>query len=459
MELDKAPNEVDFEDLTIGIEEEYQIVDPITRDLRSFSPRLLEDGTLTLRELIQPELHQSIIEVGTPVCPSIQDARRELERLRAAIHGMACKNGLRIASAGTHPFAAWQEQDITPSPRYQGVLEDMQLLARQLLIFGLHVHIAVPSRELAIDTMNVMRYMLPHVLCLSTSSPFWMGERTGLKSFRTTIFEDFPRTGIPDYFDSRAELDEVVGTLIHTGSIEDGSKIWWDVRPHHRYPTLEFRICDACTKLDETLCVAALFQALVAKHLKLRRDNMTFRVYRRTLIEENKWRAVRYGLDGQLIDFGKRQQLPARTLIGELVDFVDDVVDDLGSRREVEYARTILAQGTSADRQLATYERTGSLAAVVDGLIAETMEGVDPAAAEDAQWGQYRDRWQPRAECWQLTAGPTCHTRHGLDKRRGRRCRPPTPTAPTAGPTRGRPGMPPAGPAPRGSSPRRWRPA
>jgi carboxylate-amine ligase len=394
--LDKAPGDVDFSDLTIGIEEEYQIIDPVTRDLRSFITQFLEDGKMTLRELIKPELHQSIVEVGTPVCHNVQEARHELVKLRAAIHDLAARNGLRIASAGTHPFAAWQEQDITPYPRYQGVVEDMQFLARQLLIFGIHVHVSVPSRELAIDAMNVLRYMLPHVLCLSTSSPFWMGEKTGLKSFRTTIFEDFPRTGIPDFFASRAAFDEFVDTLIICGSIEDATKIWWDVRPHPKYPTLEFRLCDACTRVDEAICIAALFQALVAKHIKLRRDNMTFRVYGRSLIEENKWRAVRYGLDGKLIDFGQRQQLPARDLIHELVDYVDDVLDELGSRREVEYAYTILEHGSSADRQLATFERTGSLEAVVDQLIQETVEGVDLSmSADQVTWAQYRESGGP----------------------------------------------------------------
>jgi carboxylate-amine ligase len=393
---EKRPGEVEFADLTIGIEEEYQIIDPVTRDLRSFITQFLEDGRMTLRELIKPELHQSIVEVGTPVCHNVQEARHELVTLRSAIHDMARKNGLAIASAGTHPFAAWQQQDITPFPRYQGVVEDMQFLARQLLIFGIHVHISVPSRELAIDAMNVVRYMMPHVLCLSTSSPFWQGENTGLKSFRTTIFEDFPRTGIPDYFESRAAFDEFVDTLITCGSIEDATKIWWDVRPHPKYPTLEFRICDACTRVDEAICVAALFQALVAKHLKLRRDNMTFRLYSRGLIDENKWRAVRYGLDGQLIDFGRKQQLPARELVHELVDYVDDVLDELGSRREVEYAYQILDGGSSADRQLETFQRTGSIEAVVDRLIAETVEGVDlSTSADSVTWSQFREAGGP----------------------------------------------------------------
>jgi glutamate---cysteine ligase / carboxylate-amine ligase len=396
MLVDKAPCDVELSDLTIGIEEEYQIVDPVTRDLRSFITRFLEDGQMTLQEMIKPELHQSIIEVGTPVCHDVGAARRELVKLRAAIHDLASRSGLRIASAGTHPFAHWRDQEITPFPRYEGVVEDMQYLARRLLIFGLHVHVSVPSRELAIDTMNVLRYMLPHVLCLSTSSPFWMGQQTGLKSFRTTVFEDFPRTGIPDYFESRAAFDDYVGTLMGCGSIEDATKIWWDVRPHPKYPTLEFRICDACTRVDEAICVAALFQALVAKHVKLRRDNMTFRVYRRSLIVENKWRAVRYGLDGKLIDFGKSRQLPARDLIYELVDYVDDVLDELGSREAVEYAFKIVAGGASADRQLATFERTGSLEAVVDQLIAETLQGVDLSTTiDDVTFGQLRHDGSP----------------------------------------------------------------
>jgi len=394
--IDKSPSDLEFSDLTIGIEEEYQIIDPVTRDLRSYITQFLEDGKLTLRELIQPELHQSIVEVGTPVCHNIAEARREISRLRAAIHDLASSAGLSIASAGTHPFASWLQQDITPFPRYQGVVEDMQFLARQLLIFGIHVHVSVPSREVAIDAMNVLRYMLPHVLCLSTSSPFWMGQHTGLKSFRSTIFEDFPRTGIPDFFDSYAHYEQFVEMLVKTNSIQDATKIWWDVRPHPKYPTIEFRVCDACTRIDEAICVAAIFQALVAKHIKLRRDNMTFRVYRRGLIEENKWRAVRYGLDGKLIDFGRQAELPARQIIEELVTFVDDVVDDLGSRGEVEYAFKILEGGSSADRQLRVFEETGSLEAVVDRLIAETIEGVDLRVhAADMAWRQLSEAGSP----------------------------------------------------------------
>jgi carboxylate-amine ligase len=375
--LIRDAHDVEFRHLTVGIEEEYQIVDPETRDLKSYITQFLEEGKMTLRELMRPELHQSMLEVGTPVCHSIQEARAELVRLRAAVSGLARKRGLRIASAGTHPFATWRTQEITPHARYYGVVEDMQQLARQLLIFGIHVHISVPDKELAIDTMNVLRYMLPHVLALSTSSPFWQGEVTGLKSYRSTIFEDFPRTGVPDSFSSFAEYERFVETLVATGCIDDATKIWWDARPHPKYPTVEFRVADACTRVDEAICIAALFQGLVAKHLRLRKENMTFRMYRRALIEENKWRAVRYGLDGKLIDFGRREELPARDLIQELLGwFLDDVLDDLGSRREVEYALRILDEGTSADRQIATWRRTGNLKDVVDQLIRETAEGV-----------------------------------------------------------------------------------
>jgi carboxylate-amine ligase len=228
-----------------------------------------------------------------------------------------------------------------------------------------------------IDAMNVVRYLLPHVLCLSTSSPFWVGENTGLKSYRSIIFRNFPRTGIPPIMHSRSEFDQLKQTLVNTKCIPDGSKIWWDARPNQSYPTLEFRVCDVCTRVDECVAIAAIFQALIYKAWKLRRDNMTFRLYPSTLIDENKWRAVRYGLDGKLIDWGKQEEKPARELIREMIEwFIGDVADELGSRREIEYAYRILEEGTSADRQLATFKRTGSLKAVVDQLIRETEEGV-----------------------------------------------------------------------------------
>ena len=362
---------------SIGIEEEYQIIDPQTRELKSYITELLEAGKMTLREQVKAELHQSIVEVGTKVCYTAQEARAELIRLRQGVMELAGRNGLKIAAAGSHPISSWVDQEITPLERYAGVKQDMQILAQQLLIFGTHVHIGIEDQEFLIDAMNVVRYFMPHVLCLSTSSPFWIGQDTGLKSYRSIIFRNFPRTGIPPLFNSYTDFVRYRDTLVKTNSIPDGTKIWFDVRPNYNYPTLEFRICDVSTRVDEAVCVAAIFQALIYKLWKLRRDNMTFRVYSPALIEENKWRAVRYGLDGKLIDFGKQVELPARELIREMIEwFIGDVMDELGSRKEIEYAYRIMDEGTSSDRQLATFRRTGNLQAVVDQLIRETEEGV-----------------------------------------------------------------------------------
>jgi carboxylate-amine ligase len=362
--------------LTLGIEEEYQIIDPQTRELRSYITEILKEDSVLMGE-VKPELHQSMVEVGTRVCRTPSDAREELRRLRRLVMDLAAKNGLAIAAAGSHPFSAWQTQEITPLERYIGVREDLQDLAQRLLIFGTHVHIGIEDREFLIDAMNVSRYFLPHVLALSTSSPFWLGRQTGLKSYRSVVFRNFPRTGVPPELRSWSQYERLVDTLVATNSIPNSSKIWWDVRPNWTYPTLEFRICDVNTRIEEAVCMAAIFQAIIAKLWKLRRDNLTFRLYPQELIEENKWRAVRYGLDGNLIDFGKRREAPARELIRELIGwFLDDVVDELGSRKEVEYALKILDEGTSADRQIATYKQTGDLKAVVDQLVRETAEGV-----------------------------------------------------------------------------------
>ena len=362
--------------LTIGIEEEYQIIDPATRELRSYITEILKDESLVLGE-IKPELHQSMVEVGTKVCRSPSEVRGELVRLRKLVMDLAAKKGLKVAAAGSHPFSHWMDQEITPLERYIGVREDLQDLAQALLIFGTHVHIGIEDREFLIDAMNVARYFLPHVLALSTSSPFWLGRRTGLKSYRSVVFRSFPRTGIPRSLGSWSEFEDTVTSLVETGSIPDASKIWWDLRPNWNYPTLEFRVCDVCTRVDEAVCIGAIFQAIIAKLWKLRRDNLSFRQYPAVFIEENKWRALRYGLDGKLIDLGKQTELPARELIREMLEwFLDDVLDELGSRKEVEYAFRIMDEGTSADRQLATFERTGDLKAVVDQLILETEAGV-----------------------------------------------------------------------------------
>lgn len=363
--------------LTIGIEEEYQIIDPHTRELKSYITQILEDSKLILREQVKAELHQSMVEVGTEVCSTPAEARAELIRLRGEIIRLAGRNGLKIAAAGTHPFSSWVDQEITPFERYLGVKQDMQDLAQQLLIFGTHVHVGIEDRDFLIDAMNVARYFAPHILSLSASSPFWMGRNTGLASYRSIIFRHFPRTGIPPLFSSWAELENLVHTLVRTNCIPDGTKLWWDLRPNWKYPTLEFRLCDVCTRIEEAVCIAALFQALIAKLWKLRRDNLTFRLYPLSLIEENKWRAVRYGLDGKMLDLGKQAEVPTRDLIHELIEwFLADVVDELGTRREVEYAFEILKTGNSASRQVATYQATNDLHAVVDQLIRETEEGV-----------------------------------------------------------------------------------
>ena len=362
--------------LTIGIEEEYQIIDPQTRELRSYITEILQAEDLVLRE-VKPELHQSIVEVGTTVCRTPAEAGAELKRLRRMVMELAGRKGLSIAAAGTHPFSSWLTQEITPLERYIGVKQDMQELAQQLLIFGTHIHIGIEDREFLIDAMNVARYFLPHLLCLGSSSPFWMGRNTGLKSYRSVVFRNFPRTGIPRQMQSWADFAYLQDKLIRTHCIPDGSKIYWDVRPHHSYPTLEFRFLDVCTRIREATCLAALLQAIVLKLWKLRLDNTTFRIYAADLIEENKWRAVRYGLAGKLIDFGKEAELPAPVLIRELVEwFIADVVDELGSRAEVEYIYRILEEGSSADRQLSAFGRRGSLHDVVDQLIRETREDV-----------------------------------------------------------------------------------
>jgi carboxylate-amine ligase len=371
----KAPS------LTLGIEEEYQIIDPESRELKSYITEILAGDSMMVAEL-KPELHQSMVEIGSKVCKSPSEVRDELVRLRGMVMDLAGKNGLVIAAAGTHPFSLWTKQEITPLERYAGVKQDLQDLAQQLLIFGTHIHVGIEDKDFLIEAMNVSRYLLPHVLALSTSSPFWQGRRTGLKSYRSIVFRNFPRTGVPPTLRSYAEYDELLGTLVATGCVPNGSKIWWDARPHHLYPTLEFRVCDVCTRVEEAVCLAAILQAIVAKIWKLRRDNLTFRLYAPAMIDENKWRAVRFGLDGKLIDFGKDKELPARELLTEMLEwFVDDVVDELGSRREVEYAFEILRGGTSADRQLAVYEKTRDLRCVVDRVVSETAEGVRPELA------------------------------------------------------------------------------
>ena len=361
--------------LTLGVEEEYQIIDPETRELTSYIQEFLESGRIVFREQVKPEFMQSQIEVGSNVCRNIREVRQEVIRLRSMVAEVAEKNKRKIVAAGTHPFSRWENQTVTEHPRYHGLLTDMQYLARRLLIFGMHIHVGIQDPELRIDVMNQIRYFLPHILTLSTSSPFWQGRDTGLKSYRSVIFEDLPRTGIPDHFNSYDAYERYIKVLVKTGCIEEPTKIWWDVRPHPKFPTLEVRICDCTTKIDEVVAITAFVQAIAAKLIQLRKNNISWRVYRRDLIAENKWRAVKQGIDGELIDFGKVQAVPARFLVGELLEIVSDVAEELGSSQELAYINTILQKGTSADRQLAVYHDTGSLEAVVDHLAKETVEG------------------------------------------------------------------------------------
>lgn len=366
-----------FDQFTLGIEEEFQIVDPTTRELKSHVSEILEEGKLLLGEKVKPEMIQSMIEVGTGVCANIQEAREDITKLRCIISSLARNKGMEIVAASTHPFSKWSEQTIYEHDRYKLLVDELQMVARSLLIFGVHVHVGIADLDRRIHVMNAARYFLPHVLAMTTSSPFWLGFNTGLKSYRSEVFKKFPRTDIPDHFESFQQYQSYIDLLIKMNCIQDGTKIWWDVRPHCKFPTLEFRIADIPTRVDDTIAVAALFQAIVAKLSVMIEKNWGFRLYHRRLIQENKWRAIRYGLDGNLLDLGKQKEVPVKDLIRELLDFVDDVVDELDSRKEVEHIHTILERGTSADEQLRVFEESGGdFNAVVDMLIKNTLENV-----------------------------------------------------------------------------------
>lgn len=383
--------------LTIGIEEEYQLIDPATGELAAVVQKLLHDERIRqIGDQVKPEFMQSQIEIGSAICRNVQEARMELIRLRREVDIVAEQYGYGIVAASTHPFARWEEQEANLGERYNDLKEYMQEVARQMLIFGMHVHIGfgtTPDQlDLLIDIQNQLRYFLPHLLTFSTSSPFWHGHPTGLKSYRSIIFENLPRTGIPPIFNSFSEYSQMIEIFGQVGTLGKGrkdgkadyTKIWWDSRPHEDFGTLEVRICDVCTTVDEAVAIAALIQAIVAKLIKLRNQNLSWRLYANELIAENKWRAVRFGLDGKLIDYGAREAVPMRFLAKELLEVVDDVVDELGSREELKYLDTILEQGTSSDRQLRVYQQAQAAGAtddealreVVKHLRAETMRGV-----------------------------------------------------------------------------------
>jgi len=366
-------------EFTLGVEEEYMVIDPSTRELASHEQKIVEAAQKIHKDQVKAEMHQAVVEVGTGICRNTEEARHEIWQLRHTVAELAGDIGLTIGAAGTHPFSKWERQLITEHPRYNEIVNELQDAARSNLIFGLHVHVGFQSREMAINIANQVRYFLPHVFALSTNSPFWEGRNTGYKSFRTKVFDKFPRTGIPDVFNSIEDYDNYVKLLIKTNCIDNAKKIWWDIRVHPFYETIEFRVCDCPMLVDETMALVALFQCLCAKLYKLRLQNLNFISYSRALINENKWRAARYGIDGSLIDFGKEMEVNCRNLVLELLDFIDDVVDGLGCRREINYVQRMMEQGTGADRQLAVYEQNGNFEAVVDFIIAETFKDDQPA--------------------------------------------------------------------------------
>ncbi len=366
---------------TLGIEEEFQMVDRHTGQLSSHILTMLEKGAAQFGDKIKAEMLQSTVEIASDVCPNILAARLELQQTRATLLKLAEQEGLSLISAGTHPTGSWIEQLATPNERYAELEEQLQDICRSILIFGLHIHVGLgdtEDRELVISLVNSLRSWLPHLLALSTNSPFWSGRLTGIKSYRSVVWRPFPRSGVPESFASWSDYERYVQSLISAGIIDNGKMIWWDVRPHPFFNTVEFRICDMPATLEDTLALAALCQALVAKLAWLYKRGLAMHILPRYYVEENKWQAMRYGLDGKIIDFMQGRSLPLRDAIGEMLDFVDDVLDDLGSRREITYLRMLLddPRGTGADRQVAVYSQTGSLDAVTRYLIEQTALGV-----------------------------------------------------------------------------------
>ncbi|GMQ90038.1 MAG: carboxylate-amine ligase [Gammaproteobacteria bacterium] len=370
---------------SIGIEEEYLLVDRETRDLISEAPpTMLGECEQLLERQVTPEFLQSQIEVGSRVCKTLGEARDDLVRLRKCVSDIAGKHGLAIIASSTHPFATWGTQRHTEKQRYAVLARDMQAVAKRLLISGMHVHVGIDDDELRIDLMDQAAYALPHFLVLSTSSPFWEGVNTGLKSYRVAVWNSLPRTGLPEQFDSFAEFQRHVDTLVKAGVIEDGTKIWWDLRPSVRFPTLEMRITDICTRLEDGLCIAALYRCWLRMLYRLRKKNQRWRTYANMLINENRWRAERYGFDEGLIDFSKGCIVPYADLLEEILALVIEDAGYFGCVPEVQHARKILERGTSAHWQIKAYEdakaagasHEDALKAVVDMLIEQTMHGI-----------------------------------------------------------------------------------
>ena len=352
------------------------VLDPVSLELTSHDQRIVQEAQKKIADKVKAEMHQAVVEVGTSICANVDEAYKDVSALRKTIHQIAGELGFAVGASGTHPFSHWATQLITDHPRYSEIVNQMQEAARSNLIFGLHVHVGMESREMALHIANSASYFLPHIYALSTNSPFWEGRQTGYKSFRTKVFDKFPRTGIPEYFDSIEAYDNYVKLLVKTNCIDNARKIWWDLRVHPYFNTVEFRICDVPMTVDETIALTALIQAICAKLYKLRTQNLNFIIYSRALVNENKWRASRYGIDGNLIDFGKEAEVNTRILIYELLDFVDDVVDHLGCRHAINYVQQMLEKGTGADRQLAVFDSTGNLTSVVDYIRSAFLKGI-----------------------------------------------------------------------------------
>jgi glutamate---cysteine ligase / carboxylate-amine ligase len=367
---------LNYKSFTLGVEEEYMVLDPATHELKSHEQRIVQEGQKIIKDKVKAEMHQAVVEVGTDICQNIDEAFSDISSLRKTISDIAQSLGYSIGASGTHPFSHWESQLITDHIRYNEIVNELQEAARSNLIFGLHVHVGMETREMANHIANSTRYFLPHIYALSTNSPFWEGRKTGYKSYRTKVFDKFPRTGIPEAFESIEAYDNYVKLLMKTNCIDNAKKIWWDLRVHPFFNTVEFRICDVPMTVDETITIAALFQAVCAKIYKLRQQNMNFIQYSRALLNENKWRASRYGIDGCLIDFGKEEEINTRVLIYELLDFVDDVVDHLGSRDRINYVHKMLENGTGADRQLKVYEETKNLVSVTDYIQSQFLIGI-----------------------------------------------------------------------------------
>jgi carboxylate-amine ligase len=372
---------------TIGIEEEYLLIDPETMDLAADPPESLLERAQKMApdQIVTPEFLRAQIEVGTRVCTTVAGAREALVELRRAVRDAVTEEGLAFAAASTHPFAEWTVQHPTRKERYETLARDLQTVARRLLICGMHVHVCIEDEELRIDLMNQARYFLPHLLALTTSSPFWQGRRSGLNSYRLTVFDALPRTGMPEAFASFAEYDRLVQQFVRAGVIEDASKLWWDIRPSAKFPTVEMRIADVCPRIEDAICVAALYLCLMRMLWRLKRSNQRWRIYPAALIEENRWLAMRHGVQGNLVDFGIGEQVPFGDLIEEIFELVAEDAEALGCVAEVRQARMIAMHGTSADRQIATFERrlvegddeAAALRAVVAELVEDTVAGLD----------------------------------------------------------------------------------